>query len=138
MFVLQTHSLLYFERVMTLFRSWRVMQRHKLLLIGSVLSLLALLVLWVMSLVKFLPLQGRNDVALHFSITIGIDRVGPWYWLFTPAVVGTIAVVSAHLIAARVAIKHPPFAELALFFAVLISFLSLASVLHLSLLNVGI
>lgn len=138
MFVFSTPRLLYSVHVMTLYRAWRVMQRQTLLLLGSVFSLLSLAVLWAISLAKFWPLRGRSDVALHFSVAIGIDRVGMWFWLFTPAVVGTIAVVCAQGIAAHCAVRKTPFAHLAMFFAMLFSFLSLAAALHLALLNVGI
>lgn len=44
---------------------------------------------------KLLPLAGRADpVAVHYSVLVGIDRLGPWWWtLYSPLLaIGSAAV----------------------------------------------
>lgn len=62
---------------------------------------------WVVAVWKLLPLAQRTDpIALHYSVIMGIDRLGLWYWTFLPAVLGFVYLCLNILFAGRFLIKN--------------------------------
>ncbi len=61
-------------------------------------SLFGSLVLWLASAAipawRLLPIvQGREAVPLHYNVHIGVDWIGPWWFVFTPAAMGLLFIV---------------------------------------------
>lgn len=61
-------------------------------------SLFGSLILWLASAAipawRILPMvQGREAVPLHYNVHIGVDWIGPWWFVFTPAAVGLLFIV---------------------------------------------
>lgn len=50
-----------------------------------------LAMLWAFLLWRGLPLRVNAFIPLHYNIYFGVDLIGPWYGIFSPAALGTVA-----------------------------------------------
>lgn len=68
------------------------------------LSLLLNVVQWVY-LIRYVKPQSF-PIPLHYTITFGIDRIGPWYSAFILPISGTIMVMTNFLLSALTVEHH--------------------------------
>jgi hypothetical protein len=63
---------------------------------SALLSLILVLLTFLLPLWRIAPMVGKQDfIPLHYNIYFGIDRFGPWYYVFVPAALGfTLLVIN--------------------------------------------
>lgn len=71
----------------------RVFLRDRLILYPLCGAVVVHILMWGLLLWRGLPLRTQTLVPLHYTIYFGIDLVGPWYGIFTGAVLGLIVLV---------------------------------------------
>jgi hypothetical protein len=68
-----------------------LMNASKLYRYAALLSALLVLLSFLLPAWRIVPLaQSQPYLPLHYNIYFGIDRFGPWYFVFFPALLGLI------------------------------------------------
>jgi|GEM_PF-1515559 len=99
-----------------------------------------LVLIWALYAIKILPLAWSGEpLALHYSVLVGIDKIGPWWWTLSGPALALASYAVDWLIALRLWHRKRP--ELAITVGVFVSSLSalfLAGLVMMILLNVGV
>ncbi|MBP9827723.1 hypothetical protein KBC55_01050 [Patescibacteria group bacterium] len=87
---------------------------------------------------RILPIvQGREAVPLHYNVHIGVDWIGPWWFIFTPVVTGALFMI-INIIAIRLVWrKEPQLASLIAVQTMVVQLLLLIASIFVVLLNVS-
>ncbi|MBU0646419.1 hypothetical protein KJ611_03010 [Patescibacteria group bacterium] len=66
-----------------------LLKHHKIYSWSTVISLVLVILTFALPAWRVLPLVQEQDfLPLHYNIYFGIDRFGPWYYIFVPAALG--------------------------------------------------
>ncbi len=98
-----------------------------LLLAGTLLIVVAL----------FPEVQALRVVPLHYNIHIGVDKVGAWWQLFTPLIIGVVLTLVNLVYAARVWTREKVIAYAMTVTALAVNLLVFIHVVFIVLLNVA-
>lgn len=60
----------------------------------DLILMLSALFLWILALGipawRLLPNINSEQIPLHYNVYLGIDRFGPWYYVFLPGLIGSV------------------------------------------------
>jgi len=71
-----------------------MMKTSKLYRWTAIVSFLLVLLSFALPAWRIIPLAARQPyLPLHYNIYFGIDRFGPWYFVFFPAVLGAALLI---------------------------------------------
>ncbi len=114
-------------------------EKYSILAMGSLGTLLLVYASVVgIFLVRVLPLvKGRESVPLHYTVSLGIDAVGPWWRLGELPLLVAVCVLGNILFAKVFLRKHVVFREVMWVTCVAIAILFLLASLHLALMNIA-
>jgi hypothetical protein len=95
---------------------------------------------WLLTLIKLIPLAWKKEpLMLHYSVLVGIDRIGPWYWtLVWPALSAVCLVANTMIMISLWRRRAPEIAKLVSVFTLCLSAIFLINTILLVLLNVGV
>jgi len=66
-----------------------LLKHHRIYSWSTIVSLVLVILTFVLPVWRVLPLiENQNFLPLHYNIYFGIDRFGPWYYIFVPAALG--------------------------------------------------
>lgn len=66
-----------------------LLKHHKIYSWSTLVSLVLVILTFALPAWRVLPLVQEQDfLPLHYNIYFGIDRFGPWYYIFVPAALG--------------------------------------------------
>lgn len=72
----------------------------------AIVSLVLVLLTFLLPLWRIAPMASQQPfIPLHYNVYFGIDRFGPWYYVFVPAALGA-ALLLVNLIFEAVFFRH--------------------------------
>lgn len=84
-------------------RGWRLMLSSRLISSGLIFGIICNIVQWAYITLRVRPQE--DPIPLHYNITFGIDKIGPWYFAFQIPFSGTIITV-VNIMLTTMVIEH--------------------------------
>ncbi len=113
----------------------RIFVRDRLVFVNCIIALSLQFITWVVLLWQGLVLRTSELLPLHYTIYFGIDRLGAWYEIFVPVLLGFLVFLINSIVIALVYEKQRFFAYVFVLGTVFVELVVLAASFFILFLN---